>query len=131
MSRVGHLKSDTCRCLQGDLDDFSQLLYIGGSDNAKTGVRNIFSADSLIEVNTPSILDCDVPVTFWLSWHGQHIQLGKGDFYGQQRVLVWKTPGLEFVNAFGFATSANNGAIWTVRQNVGEIIMRTTELPTS
>ncbi|KAK2191823.1 hypothetical protein NP493_44g02021 [Ridgeia piscesae] len=111
---------------QGDVDDYSQLVYIGGSDNSKTGVRNIFSPGPLLQVDTPSILDCDVPVSFWLSWHGLHLELGLGDVYGQQRVLAWKPPGLDFVNGIGFATSAEDGAVWTVLRNVGdELYMRT------
>ncbi|KAI0229902.1 hypothetical protein LSAT2_019688, partial [Lamellibrachia satsuma] len=110
----------------GEVDDSSQLVYIGGSDNTKTGIRNIFSPGPLLQVDTPSILDCGVPLSFWLSWHGRHLEFGKGDVYRQQRLLAWKPPGLDFVNAVGFATSAENGAIWTVRRNVGdELYLRT------
>ena len=103
-------------------------IVVGALGNTKTLIRYVGQTNSLMERDTPGILNCNEGRYLWMSWHNGTVRLGRGVLFSLDVVLDVKIDGLGStwsVGGVGLATRTSNGE-WRVQESNGErVIVRT------
>ena len=65
----------------------------------------------MVEVSIPGLLSCDEERFFWLSWHGGHIVLGRGQDHGEDILIGYHDLDGPSVQALSISTLKDAG-VW-------------------
>lgn len=72
----------------------------------------------MVEEATPSLMQCDKFVNFWLSWENGALQVGTGDL-DTVTLLSWSLPSAAELHATAFDTSNGYSGEWELKQDPG------------
>ena len=86
-------------------------IAIGIDDNSRTAIRVKVKGPNKKGARTPSVLNCGSSVTFWVSWTGGNVRIGKGDVYGQNELVSWQDPVPHAVNSLALSSSDPAGPV--------------------
>ena len=105
-----------------DMTMFSREIVIGGESNTKSGIYDN-NNQSLMESNTPAILQCDELIDFWIRWqpNGGTITVGKGPI-DVGVFLKYDEFDLHPFYAVSISTGQNNSGSWQLKTDAGEIM---------
>lgn len=120
--------------LSASLQNTEELTYeieIGANGNSKTVLRDSVGGSTILEENTPSILDCNEWKSFWLRWSTindeTQVEMGSGADVDSKRILHHSFSGSNAFNikALSMAAHPDIGAhsYWEVAAPEGEIYM--------
>ena len=99
-------------------------LQLGILDNQQSAIRELISGDVAGNVTvvseTPLILDCTAYRTFWASWRGGIIHVGRGDTPDTHRFMhLLGVPPQEEFDAVSLATFQETDGEWEVDELEG------------
>ncbi|CAH1794507.1 unnamed protein product [Owenia fusiformis] len=104
----------------GDVNTYE--IVIGGWDGTKSAIRESKQGQTVVFVDTPDILNCNVSRTFWVSWLNGAINVGRGPVVGMNSFMSWTDSDPYVVNVISVATGWGSSAIWKFQQDLPALV---------
>src|SRR5688572_16793997 len=61
-----------------DLSNNTYEIVIGGSENTISAIRRGSLGQNVVQESTPSIMNCDILLPFWVRWQNKTLEVGSG-----------------------------------------------------
>ena len=92
----------------------SMFMYEVKLTNSKSTIFQGHEGWPYVQVNTPNILNCQIPQQFWVSWINGNVRVGKGTIVGSQTIMDWQDMNPRPIASIGLATDQiPSSAEWT------------------
>ncbi|CAH1796733.1 unnamed protein product [Owenia fusiformis] len=91
-----------------------EILLQGWNTVRKTSAIRDSRQGKLEVYHNGQVVYCDATTSFWISWSGGYIEVGRGHVYGRDTFLQWKDPSPHPVNAVQFTSGFGANGTWTV-----------------
>ncbi|CAH1783194.1 unnamed protein product [Owenia fusiformis] len=95
--------------------DTYEILLQGWNNGPKTSAIRDKKQGKLEVFHNGPIVHCDATLSFWISWAGGYIEVGKGRVYGRDTFLQWYDPSPHPVNAVQFTSGFGASGRWTIQ----------------
>ena len=96
-------------------------LCLGCHGNTQSYIREFVNGTMMTRVTaqTVDLLNCDVSVSFWLTWINGTISIGQGVVVGSEQFATWTDPQPKVVGAVSMTTGYGSVGQWIFPRDSG------------
>lgn len=98
----------------------SLQIYLGIENNTKSGIRDRFGGNALVEINRLGLLNCYQPIPLWMTWYNRTLRVGIGEIIGIDQIMSTDISSYgDVYTTVGVLNTHQGGGHYLIRRNAG------------